>query len=60
MHRTGQVTKGNTCCVCCILKEDQTSGLHALDPDGIHDGRNLYSTWNDDHKTFKSAVLNRP
>ena len=32
MHRTGQVTKGNTCCVCCILKEDQTSGLHALDP----------------------------
>ena len=43
-----------------VLKEDKTSGLHALDPDGIHDGRNLYSTWNDDHKTFKSAVFNRP
>ena len=46
-----------TCCVCCILKEDKTSGLHALDPDGIHDGSYLYSTWNDDHKTFKSTVL---
>ena len=24
--------------LCSILKENKTSGLHALDPDGIHDG----------------------
>ena len=42
-----------------ILKENKTSGLHALDPDGIHDGSYLHSTWYDHHKTFKSTFYNR-
>lgn len=48
-----------SCSLCSILKENKTSGLHALDPDGIHDGSYLHSTWHDHHKTFKSTGNNR-
>ena len=47
------------CSLCSILKENKTSGLHALDPDGIHDGSYLHSTWHDHHKAFKGTGNNR-
>ena len=31
-----------------------------LDSDGIYDGSNIYSTWYDNYKTFRSSVHNRP
>ena len=48
-----------SCSLRGILKENKTSGLHALDPDGIHDGSYLHSTWHDHHKAFKGTGNNR-
>ncbi len=42
-----------------FLKENKTSGMYALDSDGIHDGCYLYSTWYDHHKAYKSTGDNR-
>ena len=42
-----------------ILKEDKTSGIHALGTNGIYDGSYLYRTWNDNCKAFQSICNNR-
>ena len=42
-----------------ILKENKTSGLHALGTDGIYDGCYIYSTWHDYRKIKQSIYDNR-